>query len=75
MRAEKDTDPSLCGELSSFEKISNEPFLRIQCPYGPAGCQRRIQEVEAAFIGESGNIGKVAEYGQELPRTAGKIRG
>lgn len=75
MRAEKDTDPSLCSELSSFDKISNEPFLRRQCPYGPAGCQRRTQEVKAAFIGESGNIGKVAECGQELPRITGKIWG
>lgn len=75
MRTEKDTDPNLCGELLSLEKISNEPFLRKCCPYGPTRCQRRIQEMEAAFRGEFGNIEKVAECGQELPRTSGKIWG
>lgn len=41
--------PHLSPELLYFEKISNEPLVRKPHLYGTAGCQLRIQEVEAAF--------------------------
>ena len=66
---EEDTNSILSPELLRFEKTHNEPPSLC----GTAGCHLRIQEVEAAFREESGNLGKTSECGQELWRQIVKL--